>query len=371
MATATMNQMGHILKRAIRTQMNVKFLSQPALGKTTLIEKLAAEVQASDPNFFYLHRDGGTLAPTDTVMAMPNMAERTIDKLVDAGMPNFYDSPDMRGMIYVGEWPLMGLEVSKGFQKLLNHEDIGGFRVPPGVIFVADGQRLKDRSGAQQQSRAIESRFVTYELEYDADYALEVVKAHYHQRVAAFCIRNPGQIDNYSDVFETDKRSTNDLTLQEGKLGAWASLRSWDKVSRILRDADSTGEYVLPEEIQACVGSGIAATFDVFCKMLDNLTTLEQIINDPKNAKVPQRMDEQYALSTMLALTVDKEKFPAVATYMQRFVSELQAAYFRLMNERLGREKGVNMTAIRTSKEYKTWITAPHISKMLMGAASQ
>lgn len=367
---ATMHQMEALVKRAVRCQYNVMFLSQPALGKTFKLDEMIAHFRTEDPDFFSLYIDGGTMSPTDLVMAMPNIEERVIDLLTSRNLPNFYDTPDLKGIIYVGEWMLMGLEVSKGMQKLVNHEDYGDRkRIPPGVIFVADGNRVKDRSGGQQQSRAVMSRFMTVELEYDPDYALDVVKGAYHQRVATFLIRNPQVIDNYADVFENDARGANDMTLQEGKLGIWANLRSWNRVSRILHDTDKTGEVMLPDETIRNVGSAVAASWTVFQQMLDNLATMEEILNKPEQAKVPERMDERYALSTMLALTVNKEGFKPVSIYLQRFPNELQASFFRLMNDRLMKAKGPDQTGIHTSMEYKKWITADHISKLLRGAS--
>lgn len=364
-----MSLMETLVMRALRGRYNVKFLSQPALGKTKTMEGIRDKMLAANPDFFFAVWDGGTMTPTDAVMSMPDMEAKSIRKLVDAGIPNAYDTPDLKGIIYVGEVALMGMETSRGFQKLWNHEDIGGsFRVPDGVIFVGDGNRLSDKSGAQQESRANGSRFKTFTIEYDPDYALEVMKS-YHERVAAYAIRFPQEIDNYTDVFENDKRRPGDMTYEEGKLGVWCNLRSWDRVSSDLADANNTGLPLLPVEIAASVGSAAEAKFSAFCKMLDNLATLEDIEANPEKVAVPSKMDEQYALSTMLAILVRKDTFKSISIYMQRFSAEIQVVFFRIMNDRLMKAKDANSTAIRTSPEYKKWITSPHISKLLLGAS--
>ena len=365
---ATLHDMPTFVGRALRCRYNLMFRSQPALGKTCAINKIAADQQAEDPDFYYAHMDGGTLTPPDTSMAVPDMQEWVIRRVVDETFVNGYKFPDRRGMIYVGEWMLMGLETNKGLQKLINHEDVGGhFRLAPGVIVIADGNRMKDRSGAQAQSRAIMSRFKTYELEYDTDYALSVMQT-YHERVGAFALRNPGEIDNYIDVFENKERNENDATFQEGKnKGVWASLRSWDRVSMDMRDAEATGVALLPGEISASIGVEMSNKFGAFCTMLDNLATLEEIVLKPKTVPVPVRMDERYALATMLALLVRRDNWESIATYTQRFPDELQACYFKLMNDRLGKAKDANNSAIKGSLTYKKWITAPHIQKILTG----
>jgi hypothetical protein len=214
------------------------------------------------------------------------------------------------------------------------------------------------------------SRFMCVDLDYDTDYALNVVKTNYHERVAAFLIRNPQYVDNYADVFENDARGANDVTAQEGKDGVWASLRSWHRVSRIMADRDVTREPVLPDEISRNVGSGVAKTFDVFMQMLDNLATIEQIIDKPEKAAVPKRMDELYALSTMLALTTQQDTFKPISVYLQRYPGEHQACYFRVFNDRLNEKNDAMASAIRCSQEYRMWVTQPHIAKLLQGAAA-
>jgi hypothetical protein len=371
----TMAQMDKVIRRLVRTQQNGMFLSPPAYGKTMRLKQTCEAMLAAREIDYVTHFDGGTLVPSDMSMAMPDMENLTIQVVRDGRLPNHYDTPNMKGVIIFGEWMLMDLHTSKGGQKLINHEDLGstrgkGFRLPDGVVCMADGNRLQDKAGAHQQSRPILSRFRVHEVEFDQDYALDVVKANYHETVAAFLIRHPQLIDNYTEVFETE-RAVNDHMLVDGRMGRWANLRSWDAVSRLLADRDATGEAATPWELAACTGNGVASTFSTYLQMVDSLASIEQIIENPTEAEVPERMDQRYALSTMLALTVAKDTFKPISVYMRRFPDELQAVFFRFMNERLARLKDENTSAIRSSDEYKKWITAKHISQILLGAVGQ
>ena len=367
---ATMHEMKPMTERALRCHFNIKWISQPALGKTKLIEAIAREQQELDPEFFFCVMDGGTMQPTDTVMAMPNMDKRIIELFRAGWLPNAYDTPDLRGIIYIGEIPLMGLEVEKGFQKLQNHEDVGGFRIPDGVIFVGDGNRLSDKSGAQKGSRANASRYVRYELEYDAGYALDIIKKHYHVKVAAFCDRNPGCIDNYQDVFHpAEPRPANDLMTIEGDNGIWASLRSWRRVSDILQDVEDSGVTLLPGEIEANVGEGIAKSFLTFLTMLDHLASYEAILANPKKVTVPTKADEQFALASMLAILVDRKTFEDVAVFMQRFPHEIQVVFVTAMNDRLKKD-AVNQSGIHSSRTFKVWSTQPWLKQIMAGASA-
>jgi hypothetical protein len=367
---SSMNQVRPLVRRALRCRYNLLLISEPALGKTTMINKVGEEEKAADPYFCFQRMDGGTMAPTDTVMAMPDMDARSILRLIDGRLPNAYNTPDMRGIIYIGEWMLMGAETSRGFQKLINHEDLGGFRIPDGVIFVADGNGFKHRSQAQQQSRAIMSRFMTVELEFDPEYALDVAKDNFHEKVSAFLMKHPACLSNYATVFD-EKREINDLMVQEGKMGIWANLRSWDKVSRILKDVDETHEPLIPDEIARNVGSGVASTFETYLSMVDNLATIEEILKRPDKAKVPERMDECFALTYMLALTIAPKTFKPMLVYMARYKHEFQNAFTRLINERIDKSENAAMGVIQVSKEYKDWMCQPHINRLMRGSGSE
>jgi hypothetical protein len=358
-----------LLGRAERCGHNIELKSPPAWGKTWQITEYARMRKQQDPQFHFEVWDGGTMAPTDGVMSVPDMEAMVMRKIYDGTLPNYYKTPELCGIIYVGEKALMGLETSRGFQKMWNHEDVGGnFRIPPHVIFVGDGNRIGDKSGVKVESRANQSRFLSFNLELDIPYMVEAVKSK-HERVAAFGIRNPTMIDNYKEVFENPKLLENDLLFQEGKQGIWASLRSWDRVSNIMTDVETSGVALMPEEIPRSIGSGMAAAFHSFNMMLDNITTLEDIVADPKKASVSKLLHEQYAISTMLAYMVNRNTFVPIATYMQRYQNEMQVCFFNLMNERLKKVNDEHTSFIHSCRDYKLWVTAPHISKLINGVS--
>lgn len=366
------SRMPVLVESAFYTRQNQLYLSAPGQGKTTLILQTAAAICAKRPRAKLITFDGGTLSPTDTAMSMPDMENLSIQKIIDGRLPNYYDDPDGEGIIYIGEVPLMGTEASKGMQKLWNHEDIGGskrgeFKIPPGYVFIGDGQRVTDKSNAQRLTRSNASRFVTYELEWDAEHGVEIAKMHYHPKVGAFLSRNPALVDNYEDVFGKE-RASNDITLVEGNNGAWASLRSWAKVSGLTEYSERVGFTIYPEDLSVRVGSGVGKSYEVFCQMLDKLASMEEIVKAPDKAKVPDKMAEQFALSTMLALTVKADTFKPISIYQNRYPPELQTVFFKIMNDRLTKQGGPDATSIRGTTEYKKWITSQHITKLLLGA---
>lgn len=370
--TTSIARLPSLVECSFYTRQNMLALSAPGQGKTTLILQTAAKICAENKGAKLITFDGGTLSPTDTAMSMPDMENMAIQKIIDNRLPNYYDDPEGEGIIYVGEVPLMGTEASKGMQKLWNHEDIGGskrgeFRIPPGYVFIGDGQRTTDKSGAQRLTRSNASRFVTYELEWDAEHGVDIAKTHYHPKIGAFLTRNPALVDNYDDVFGKE-RAANDLTLVEGNNGAWASLRSWAKISGLTEYAERSGFTIYSEDIYVRTGSGVGKSYEVFCAMLDKLASMEEIVKNPDKAPVPTRMDEQFALSTMLALTVKGDTFKPISVYQNRYPPELQTVFFKIMNDRLTKQGGPDVGLIRGTTEYKKWITSAHITKLLLGA---
>jgi hypothetical protein len=373
---ATVNAIERTLARAIRQGYNVKYVSQPAIGKTTEIERLGKRwIEEGKINFFSV-LNGPAISPIDTQATMPDLEKGILRRFHDGALPNHYETPDAVGFIYLGEGEQMGAEAQRPWQKLCNHEDFGDYthpmRLPKNVIVCTDGNLITDKSNVQTQGRAFASRFLTIPLSFDTQAALDYAMGRFHPKIGSFLKRNPNCIDNYHEVFNP-KREENDRMKHEGKHGIWASMRSWNRLSDMFFDAEQTGEQLIQEELEV-VGSGMAATFSEHLMLLDNLASIEEVVHQPKKAKVPDDNAGCWALSYMLSLSVDRHTFKPISVYMHRLSAEFQIAFMLTMNDRFNdlqkkAPKGVQVTdggAIRTSPEYLAWSAEEGISNLLL-----
>lgn len=378
---ATVNDIEPLLARAVRCGYNIKFLSEPAIGKTMEIHRCADKWMAlpvNDPNYidFFSVLNGPSVSPIDLSATMPDMMEGILRRFHDGSLPNHYKTPDARGFIFMGEGEQMGMEAQRPWQKISNHEDFGDhlhpIRLPAQVIICTDGNLMSDRSGGQQQGRALGSRFDTIRLRFDTDIALTYLMGRFHPKIAAFLKRNMGCINNYKEVFDP-AREDNDAMKVEGKHGIWASMRTWDRLSRKLYDAERHKAPLMIEEYE-CVGAGMAGLFQEYLHIVDKLASLEQVVKDPLGADVPKQMDEQYAMTYMLALTAKAKIFAQISKYMHRMPREMQVALLLTVNERFNdlqkkAAPGTKVTeglAIRETDAYMQWTAEPGIGDLML-----
>jgi hypothetical protein len=362
-----------MVRRCYYTNQNFLMYGAPATGKTFNIEaavrELGAEVEATGKRFVYAYLNGGTLTPTDLVMAMPDpQSNGKLRYYFNAALPNAHDDPDMTGVLLIGETALLGMAASAPLQKVINHEEVGGYRLPDGIIVGMDGNLMSDRSNAQVLSRAFQSRANQVVVTLDREWMLEVYKRRYHPSISSFLKRNVAAMDNYDEVYDPKRaRDADDDMTVEGKQGIWANLRSWSRVSRILDFASkevaaSGGAKALSDLVQpnmdlyGNVGKGVADTFMGHLTMISSLASIEEIFAAPKKAPVPDDPAGRFFLACTLAKIVSTKTFPAASIYMQRMGKEEQLVFLvSFIDRNPERRRDPEMVRIQAMDEYIDW----------------
>jgi hypothetical protein len=366
-----------ILVRNYIARVNTFIRGKPAIGKTETIAQFAERMKTRVPGFKVWMFYAPTMSPMDIQASAPNYETHLLEMFNNAALPNHYTTPDAVGVVFFGELPNADPATTKLLQKYVNGEDMSGvLRKPEGVVVIADGNRIEDKSGVQQQGRAFLSRFEQLEAYTDASDNLAYAMAHaWHPYVQKFMETNPALIDNYDDVFETSaaarQRSAQakaangaDQQAEEGKLGIWANMRSWERMSRKEYAADQLRSPVTLAEACGNVGSGVGAQYEAHKRMMMSLTSLEEIVADPANARLPTAMDEQYALSMLIAHRCNETQLPQIYTYACRMPLELQASIVR----HLGGRKNFNLGA---SDAFAKWNTNPALNQLLNGVSGR
>jgi hypothetical protein len=362
-----------ILVRNYMSGTNTFIRSKPALGKTKSIESFITTMQKRIDGFKGWMFYAPTMSPMDIQASAPNDETGTLKLYNNEALPNHYNDPDAKGVLFIDELPNADPATVKLLQKYVNGEDMSGvLRKPVGVMVVAAGNRIEDKSSVQQQGRAFLSRFEQLEAYSDAqdniDYA---AKQAWHPNVQTFFKDHPASIDNYDEVFETRSSAGNrgqqaqqangqDKLSEEGKLGIWANMRSWERISRKEYAADELASPVSLAEAVGNLGSGVGAAYEAHKKMLNQLVSFDAIMHDPQGVDLPTQMDQQYALSMVVALKCSEDQMPAVKQFGERLPLELQAAILRNLSVRKN-------FALATAQGYTDWITNPKLSKLLNG----
>lgn len=355
-----LKEMNLVLARAYLAKRNILMLSKPGIGKTDTInhfvEKMGEKITGFKRWPFY----GSTLSPMDVQAAMPDMETKTLTMFSNAGLPNAYTDPDARGVVFIGEMLNTDPTTLKLLQKYVNGEDMNGvLRKPEGVTVIADSNRMEDKAGVMQQYRALLNRFTKVHVYTEASDCIEYAAKHeWHPHVQAFFRENPALIDNYEAVFTG--QSKDGQMAEEGKMGTWACMRGWDSVQRTESAAEELGSPITLDEITGAVGTGPGMQYNVFKQMLGRLASFEEVIAHPEKVAIPEKIDELYALTTIVALKCKSEDLPKVYKFFRRIQEDLQV--FALRTMMLRKNFGLHNTEV-----YKEWIFDPKIGGLING----
>ena len=374
MCAIRLKELPAVLVRNYIAGVNTFIRGKPAIGKTHTINAFVEQMKKRVPDFQCWMFYAPTMSPMDIQASAPNYESGLLTMYNNAALPNAYTDPHAKGVLFLGELPNTDPATSKLLQKYVNGEDMSGvLRKPDGVTVIADGNRIEDKSSVQQQGRAFMSRFEQLEAYVEAtDNTEYAAKNAWHPFVQTFFKDNPALIDNYDDVFETTasarKRSdaaksangSNDQQSEEGKVGIWANMRSWERISKKEYAADELKSPVTLSEAAGNIGVGVAAQYEAHKKILNGLTSFEDIMADPDNAPLPKAMDESYSLAMLVALRCTEDQIDQVRVFGLRMAPELQAVILRTMATR----KGFNLAA---SQAYVKWISNKELVVLLNG----
>lgn len=368
-----LKEVSKVLARSYIAGTNTFLRGKPALGKTQTIEAFAEGMKKRIPDFKFWCFYAPTMSPMDIQASAPDPETGLLRLYNNAALPNAYTTPDAKGVIFFGELPNADPATAKLLQKYVNGEDMSGvLRKPAGVVVVADGNRIEDKSGVQQQGRALLSRFEHHDVYVEAQDQIEYAARNgWHPSVQTFFNEHAAQIDNYDEVFETTESARSrdkgtkgaagkDKMSEEGKAGIWANMRSWERIHKKEGAADELNSPLTLSELIGNLGTGVAAQYETHKRMLSSLTSFEDIMADPTNAPISNKIDEQYALCMIVAMKCKPEQMKQVREFGVRMPTELQALILRSLVLR----KGFNPAG---SAEYGKWLVDKKLVDMLQG----
>jgi hypothetical protein len=311
------------------------------------------------------------MSPNDICVYMPDMKSGKLAVFPNNELPNAYDDPDQCGIVFEDEALNADPTVVKVTQKYNNGESIGGkLRKPDGVIVVAASNRLADRAGATQQSRAWLSRMEQWEVFSTPEHNLSFAEKNvWFPIITEFFKKFPHLIDNYEQVYEETKRSGAEQAQlsEEGKRGVWASMRSWRRLSDLEYACRSMGVKLHPMRALANVGQAVGQQYMQFRAMTESMASVEDVLHDPKGVAVPERLDQQYILLTMLAALVKTADLSAVDKFLDRIGGDLRVMAITRMAARWRKEGAAfNLPA---TPEFKEWVRDPQFADLVMGAS--
>ena len=271
--------------------------------------------------------------------------------------------PDI-GVVFLDEWGQAEEDVRKPAAELVLNGVVGTHRLPEGWRVVGAQNRVSDRSGVMRELMHIVNRRCLLEIEASVDTWLAWAddlpdEERPHALTRAFARKQPDivfrdRLPDSADPYCTPR-----------------SLVMMDRDIRVLRteedeDRDRFPMSELARELCAgFIGAHAAGQFFTHIRFADELPDFEDILNNPRTAKVPAAKDAQMIVSYMLADAVDDDTAKPIVRYVMRLSKEMQMLAMGVMvgatektiadqaktNAQLRRQK-----AVMPLPEYTQWL---------------
>ncbi|MEM2382931.1 MAG: hypothetical protein QW521_02015 [Desulfurococcaceae archaeon] len=230
------------------------------------------------------------------------------------------------GIIFFDELNLSPPLVQASAYQLILDRRLGTYVVPDGFGLVAAGNRLEDRASIFEMAAPLKNRFGHCELQVPTveDWTDWATRNAIDMRIIGFL--------NYrrEALFSFDPKL---------KENAFATPRSWEALSNLIKDIPSDDLYRLQTIAATQVGVGLAGEFCTFIRIREKLKPIEYYLKDPENCELPNedtQPDLTWALITSLAEYYkghmnEKEILAKIVKLLGRFKEEYAVFTLKLM----------------------------------------
>jgi hypothetical protein len=240
-------------------------------------------------------------------------------------------------VVLIDELPQAPTAIQNAFSDLLLNKTIGDTQLHPHSFIVATGNRAEDRAGTNRIPSHVVNRCLHIYPETSADEWLDyATDRKYDSRIIGFGHFRKDLLHNFDPN-----------TAQK----PYATFRSWSMVNELL--ATGLPDKLMLDAVAGIVGEGAGLEFETFCRLSKALPDPLKILKDPSLLEIPTELSILYALSTALAMNVEKATVDNYFTIIDKLPTEFQV--LSVMTA-LRRDRAL----ITKAKGYLKWAAANH-----------
>ncbi len=205
--------------------------------------------------------------------------------------------------------------VANAAYKILLEREVGDRNIHPKALMMAMGNAAEHKAGTVGvMGTALRSRLCHISVQSHAATFLDNISAWgWDSRLQAFLNYDKGAINDF-DTYVSGAMVTPTFSCE----------RTWDMVNSYLRAnyPDDTQKVPMDETITLTGMCGsIAAKFVSFTQCADGLPSIEDIIADPHNTRIPDNEGSKYMLLTSIASHIDESNASNIMVYVERLGS--------------------------------------------------
>ncbi|PWT79145.1 MAG: ATPase [Chloroflexi bacterium] len=292
-----------LVMRLIKRRHAVHLWGKPGIGKSEVVHQIGALLRWKVIEF------RANLRETVDLRGIPvaDMANGTTKWLVPDELPRA-DRDGEFGILFLDEMNTAPTQVQAALFQLVLGGKLGDYTLPPGWVIIAAGNAVSDRAAAQRMPTALRNRFAHIYVVADVNAWAKWATAN---NIAPEFV-----------AFARFRRELFDDTrgLPVGDENAFLTFRSFTRASEYAyEDVD-----VRQELIGTHVGDDSASEIEGFIRLYQSLGSLEDIVRDPENAKLPTEASERYAVATGLARLATRKNWTQIMKYTNRLDGERQ-----------------------------------------------
>jgi hypothetical protein len=298
-------------------------LGRPGMGKTSLFEGVARNLDIGYIDFRLSLRDpvdvGGMRVPDSKTGKMRHFVP---DDLPD---PKVHGA---KGIVVFDEINVVAQIMQATAYGIIQERRNGSYRMAKGWVPMASGNNVSDRAAAQRLSTALANRFnVQYVVPHLPSWLDQYGSEHVDARGCAFLRFRPRlfSLMPWEPIEEPDPNTPPAPTSRaQSEEVRHPSARSWTKAFKFI---DEDPEFRL-KIFTGYVGPDVAQEFEAFWRIMEKATTFEEIMANPKQARLPEPQDlgTTWAVSGMLARLMDRKNINPVMEYVDRMLPDYQVA---------------------------------------------
>lgn len=286
----------------------VPFLhSSPAQGKSSLSKQLAEQFKLKVIDLRLTELDSTDLS------GLPYFNNGKAEFMPFNTFP-LQDTPIPEGyagwLIILDEFNSANQAVMAAAYKLVLDRQVGQYKLHDKVAMLACGNLESDNAIVNPMSTALISRFAHFNIEINVDEWLEwASKAGIDYRITSYI--------NF--------KKSNLYTFKPDATEPYASARTWEMVSKVIKDNDEISTLL----VSSLIGDGVANEFVQYTKLYHKLPTIKEILSNPEGIEIPDDLATTWAVMSMVTHSITVDNHEKLTVFLRRLSSELQYCALR------------------------------------------
>jgi hypothetical protein len=308
------------------------FEGEPGVGKSSILKTLKETMGTSDYDYIYIDVPNKDIP--DIALSMPDHEA----KVTRAFMNEIWlgTDRDKKKVIMLDE-VFKGTDFVKlMMNRLLLERMVGDYELPSGSVvfgttnFATDG--VGDRTNAHSNSRVVR---VPMRKPTGEEWQSWAIANSIHPLVTTWAKQNTAIFHSYKDT-EFDARAHKDgqgifhyIFHPQHNNQQYVCPRTLELASHQIYSMAVTGEALMTKALIGTVGAKAALDMSAMFALGNDLPTLDEIEQQPSNARVPRSAPAQLMLVFKSLQYLDAGNVDAFATYFQRLPKEVMSTWIK------------------------------------------